>query len=143
MSLDGAYDDQNVFAKIIRGELPCVKIHEDDAVICFMDLFPQSKGHCLVVPKEPARNLLDLSEAAARDAIANVKRLAAAVEASLEPDGVTIAQFNGAPAGQTVFHIHFHVIPQWDGETLAGHGAGQKADPAALEELAAKIRAAL
>ena len=143
MSLHGTYDDQNIFAKIIRGEAPCVKLLESDDVIAFMDVFPQSKGHCLVVPKEPARNLLELSENAARTAIVEAKRLAQAVEDALKPDGVTFVQFNGAPAGQTVFHIHFHIIPQWAGESLPGHGHTGMADMAELEALAAKIRAAL
>ncbi len=143
MSLDGAYDEENVFAKIIRGDLPCVKVYEDEQVISFMDLFPQAEGHFLVVPKEPARNLLELSEAAAQDLIVKVKRLADAARRALRPDGLTIMQFNGEAGGQTVFHIHVHVIPRKAGASLAGHGAGKKADPEALEALAAQIRAAL
>lgn len=143
MSLHGTYDDQNIFAKIIRGEAPAVKLLETDDVIAFMDVFPQSKGHCLIVPKTPARNLMELPADAAQAAIVEVKRLAEATSEALNPDGVTVAQFNGAPAGQTVFHIHFHVIPQWDGEKLAGHGDGEMADIAELETLAEKIRAAL
>jgi len=143
MSLDGAYDDENVFAKIIRGDLPCVKVYEDDQVISFMDLFPQAEGHFLVVPKEPARNLLELSEDAAQDLIVKVKRLAEAARTALQPEGLTIMQFNGEAGGQTVFHIHVHIIPRRSGAGLAGHGAGKKADPDALEQIAAKIRAAL
>lgn len=143
MSLHGEYDDQNIFAKIIRGEAPCVKIFEDEVAVAFMDIFPQSKGHCLVVPKEPARNLLELSEVTAAAAMKRVKALAGAVETALKPDGITVVQFNGAPAGQTVFHIHIHVIPQWEGESLKGHGQSAKADEAELTELAGKIKAAL
>lgn len=143
MSLHGTYDDANIFAQILAGEAPCVKVFEDDHALAFMDVFPQSKGHCLVVPKEKARNLLELSEQGAREAILRVKKLAQAVEKALEPDGVMVAQFNGAPAGQTVFHIHFHVIPRWDGQDIKGHGGGEKADPEALEALAERIRAAL
>lgn len=143
MSLHGEYDDQNIFAKIIRGEAPCVKIFEDEVAIAFMDLFPQSTGHCLVVPKEPARNLLALSEDSAAEAMKRVKALAGAVEKALQPDGVTVVQFNGAPAGQTVFHIHIHVIPQWQGKDLKGHGGAGKADEGELKELADKIKAAL
>jgi len=143
MSLHGTYDDQNIFAKIIRGDAPAVKLLETDDVIAFMDVFPQSKGHCLIVPKTPARNLLDLPTEAAQAAIVQVKRLAKAAEAALNPDGITVVQFNGAPAGQSVFHIHFHVIPQWDGEALSGHGATSMADMAELEALAEQIRAAL
>ena len=143
MSLHGTYDPNNIFAKIIAGEAPCVKLFEDDNAIAFMDIFPQSKGHCLVVPKEPARNLLELSDSAAQNAITQVKALAHAVEKGLNPDGVAIAQFNGAPAGQTVFHIHFHVIPSWGETKLSTHASGDMADMAELEALAAKIRAAL
>ncbi len=143
MSLDGRYDDQNIFAKILRGEAKCVKVFEDEHVLAFMDVFPQAEGHTLIVPKEPARNLLELSEDAAAAAIVRVKRVAQAVRAALEPDGVTVVQFNGAPAGQTVFHIHFHVIPQRDGQSLKGHGKAGQADTDALEALAEKIRANL
>ncbi|MFP4519165.1 MAG: HIT family protein [Oceanicaulis sp.] len=143
MSLHGTYDDENIFAKIIAGDAPCVKVFEDEQALAFMDLFPQSKGHCLVVPKEKARNLLELSDTAAREAMSRVKKLAQAVEKALSPDGVTVVQFNGAPAGQTVFHIHIHVIPRWEGEDIKGHAGGEKADPEALEALASKIRAAL
>jgi histidine triad (HIT) family protein len=143
MSLHGEYDDQNIFAKIIRGEAPCVKIFEDEVAIAFMDIFPQSKGHCLVVPKEPARNLLELSSDTAAEAMKRVKALAGAVEKALQPDGVTVVQFNGAPAGQTVFHIHIHVIPQWEGQALKGHGQAGQADMDELNALADRIKAAL
>jgi histidine triad (HIT) family protein len=143
MSLHGTYDDQNIFAKIIRGEAPCVKLFEDDVAIAFMDVFPQSHGHCLVVPKEPARNLLELSEHSAAETMKRVRRLARAVEAALSPDGVTVVQFNGAPAGQTVFHIHVHVIPQWEGQDMKGHGKAGMADTDELTALAETIKAAL
>lgn len=136
MSLTGSYDDQNIFAKILRSEAPCIKIFEDEAVIAFMDIFPQSPGHCLVVPKEPARNLLDLSPEAAAGAIQRVQKLARAVETALEPDGIVVTQFNGAPAGQTVFHIHFHIIPRWDDIPLGRHGGGQ----ADMDELAVQAK---
>ena len=127
MSLHGTYDNQNIFAKILRGEVPCVKVYEDEHVLSFMDIFPQSKGHTLVIPKEAARNLLEISDAGAAEAIKRVKKVAKAVETALKPDGVPIAQFNGAPAGQTVYHIHFHIIPRWEGQDIAGHGsAGQE-----------------
>lgn len=143
MSLHGTYDDENIFAKILAGEAPCVKVFETEHVIAFMDLFPQSKGHCLVAPREKARNLLELSDTAAREAMSSVKTLAQAVEKALSPDGVTVVQFNGAPAGQTVFHIHIHVIPNWEGQDLRTHSGGAKADIDELEALAEKIRAAL
>lgn len=142
MSLTGDYDDQNIFAKILRGDAPAIKIYEDDVAIAFMDIFPQSPGHCLVVPREPARNLLDLSPETASAAIQRVQRLARAVEAALKPDGIVVTQFNGAPAGQTVFHIHFHIIPRWANEPLGRHGGGQ-ADMDELKAQAEKIRNAL
>lgn len=136
MSLTGTYDDQNIFAKIIAGDAPAIKIFEDDVAVAFMDIFPQSPGHCLVVPKEPARNLLDLSEDMAAKAIQRVQKLARAVEAAHQPDGIVVTQFNGAPAGQTVFHIHFHIIPRWEDVPLGRHG-GKQAD---MDELAAQAR---
>lgn len=143
MSLDGRYDDQNIFAKILRGEAPSVKVHEDAHTLAIMDVFPQAPGHVLVIPKEPARNLFELSEEAAEKSILAVKTVAAAVRRALEPDGVFVAQFNGAPAGQTVFHIHFHIIPRREGKEIAGHGKAKMADMPELEALAVKIRAAL
>jgi histidine triad (HIT) family protein len=143
MSLHGTYDDQNIFAKILRGEAPCVKLYEDEHVLSFMDIFPQSKGHTLVIPKEAARNLLEMSDDGAAEAIKRVKTIAKAVESALKPDGVTIAQFNGAPAGQTVYHIHFHIIPRWEGQDIAGHGSAGQADMDELNALADKIKAAL
>ncbi|MGY6533096.1 HIT family protein [Glycocaulis sp.] len=143
MSLEGRYDDQNIFAKIIRGDAPAVKLFEDADILAIMDVFPQAPGHVLVIPKEPARNLLELSPEAAAKAIATVQTIAAAVRKALEPDGIFIAQFNGAPAGQTVFHIHFHIIPRREGVEIAGHGKAQMADMAELEQIAGKIRAAL
>jgi len=143
MSLDGRYDDQNIFAKILRGEASAVKVHEDDHTLAIMDVFPQAPGHVLVIPKEPARNLLELSDEAAGKSILAVKAVAAALRRALEPDGVFVAQFNGATAGQSVFHIHFHIIPRTDGDRIAGHGKAKMADMADLEAMAQKIRAAL
>lgn len=143
MSLHGAYDDQNIFAKILRGDAPAVKVFEDDQVLAIMDVFPQSEGHVLIIPKARARNLLDLSAEAASAAMERVQRLARAVEAALKPDGVMVAQFSGAPAGQTVFHVHFHVIPRWADRKIAGHGEAGMADTSALEALAERIKAQL
>ncbi|HAQ36447.1 MAG: HIT family protein [Maricaulis sp.] len=142
MSLDGQYDDANIFAKILKGEMPCVKVYEDDAVIAFMDIFPQSPGHTLVVPKAPARNILEIGDDALQAAMTRVKKVAAAVRKALDPDGIVITQFNGAPAGQTVFHIHFHIIPRWDDKPLGRHG-GTQADMDELKEQAARIAGAL
>lgn len=144
MSLHGAYDDDNLFAKILRGEVPAVKVYEDADVLAFMDIFPQARGHVLVVPKDvKARNFLELPEAKVAPLMAQVHRLAKAVTAALAPDGVTVVQFNGAPAGQTIFHLHFHIIPRYEGQKLAGHGHGDRADIAELQKLAADIAAAL
>ena len=142
MSLHGTYEDDNIFAKIIKGEIPCVKVYEDDVALAFMDLFPQSEGHTLVIPKQAkARNLLEMPGNLLGSYMQRVQKVAKAVEAALKPDGIVVTQFNGAPAGQTVFHLHFHIIPRSEGESLKGHGTSGQADPAELEALAAKIRA--
>lgn len=140
MSLIGEYDSENVFAKILRGDLPCVKVYEDEHVLSFMDLFPQAPGHVLVVPREPARNLLEMTDGALQATMVRVKRIALAVRDALDPDGVVMTQFSGAPAGQTVFHVHFHIIPRREGEALGAHGGGQ-ADPDELQALAQRIAA--
>ncbi|MFU6376040.1 HIT family protein [Metapseudomonas otitidis] len=139
MSLHGTYDPQNIFAQIIRGDAPCYRLYEDDDVLAFLDLFPQSYGHALVIPKRSAaRNLLDVDPEALAKVMAVVQRLSRVITEELKPAGVQVAQFNGAPAGQTVFHLHFHIIPRYEGEGLGIH-ASQKADPAMLEALQARI----
>lgn len=139
MSLIGQYDSDNIFAKIIRGELPCFKIYEDEDVLAFLDLFPQSYGHSLVIPKRAAaRNILEIDTDNLAKVMATVQKVAQALVDELQPAGVQVAQFNGAPAGQTVFHIHMHVIPRFDGEGLGIHAAN-KADPAELEKLQARL----
>ena len=143
MSLEGTYDRENIFAKILRGDLPAYEIYRTDDVLAFLDLFPQSIGHCLVIPRRAeARNFLDI----APDALATLYRetqvVARAVVDELAPDGVQIMQFNGAPAGQTVFHLHVHIIPRWSGADMAMHAQG-KADPAQLAELQARLAARL
>ena len=144
MSLDGAYDDQNIFAKIARGEAPAVKIYEDQDVLAFMDVFPQSRGHCLVVSKASrARNLLEVEPEVLTRLMLEVQRLARAVVAALNPDGLVITQFNGAAAGQTVFHLHVHIIPRWADQPIKGHSHGQMADMAELKALADLIAAKL
>ena len=144
MSLNGAYDDNNLFAKILRGEIPAVKVLDDNAVLAFMDIFPQARGHVLVLPKNvKARNLLELPPEYVAPLMQRVQRLAKAVVKVLNPDGLTITQFNGAPAGQTVFHLHVHIIPRYEGVRLAGHGHQNKADQAELEALAKQIAAAM
>lgn len=136
------YDPQNIFAKIIRGEIPAHKVYEDDEVLAMMDIFPQSKGHLLVIPKAPSRNLLDADPQTLSAAMPAVQRLARAVQQALRPDGIRMAQFNEAPAGQSVFHLHFHLIPVYDGVPIGRHGEG-KADDAELAEQAKAIAAAL
>ncbi|OLF73120.1 HIT family hydrolase [Maricaulis sp. W15] len=142
MSLDGDYDPDNIFAKILKGELPCVKVYEDEHILSFMDIFPQAPGHVLVVPREPVRNALEMTDGALQAAIVRVKRIANAVKTALAPDGIILTQFNGAPAGQTVFHVHFHIIPRQEGVALGAHGGGQ-ADMDVLKDQAARIAAAI
>ena len=141
MSLDGTYDAGNIFAKILRGEMPAARVFEDDHVLAFMDVFPQARGHTLVIPKHStARNFLDEAPEVVGPLMLGVQRVARAVRAALKPDGLVITQFNGAPAGQTVFHLHVHIIPRWEGVALGRHGEGM-ADPAELKALAAEIAA--
>ena len=136
------YDDSNIFARILRGEIPSIKVFEDDTILVMMDIFPQSKGHTLVIPKAVSRNLLDAAPDAVAAAAAYLPKLARAVKAATGADGIRLAQFNEAPAGQTVFHLHFHLIPIYEGTELGRHGGG-KADDAELRELAAAIAARL
>lgn len=137
-----AYDTNNIFAKILRGEIPCVKVFEDDKTLAFMDVMPEAQGHVLVIPKEAAQDALDLSTDGMTAMMATVQRVARAVDKALKPDGIQLRQFNRAPAGQTVFHVHFHVLPCWEGIALAPHGKVM-VQPATLEPIAAKIRSAL
>jgi len=142
MSLDGQYDPSNIFAKILRGEMPSAKVYENDDVYAFMDVFPQTRGHTLVIPKSSqARNFLEESPARLGALMQGVQTVAKAVRAALGPDGVIITQFNGAAAGQTVFHLHFHVIPRWEGQPVGRHASGGMADPEELRSLAAQIAA--
>jgi histidine triad (HIT) family protein len=144
MSLHGTYDDNNLFAKILRDEIPSVKVFEDDEVLAFMDIFPQTSGHMLVAPKNVrARNFLELPADRVGPLMERVHKLAIATEKALRPDGVTVTQFNGEDAGQTIFHLHFHIIPRYAGQRLAGHSHAQKADIAELEAIAKEIAAAL
>ena len=137
-----AYDPQNIFGKIIRGEIPSHKVYENSDVLVMMDIFPQSKGHVLVIPKAGSRNLLDAEAPVLASVILQVQRVARAVQAALNPDGIRLVQYNEAPAGQSVFHLHFHVIPVYDGVPLGTHGGG-KADDAELAAQAKSIAAAL
>jgi histidine triad (HIT) family protein len=142
MSLDGTYDDGNIFAKILRGEMPAARVFEDDHVYAFMDVFPQAKGHTLVIPKHStARNLLEEAPETLSNLILGVQRVTRAVRAALNPDGIMVSQFNGAVSGQTIYHLHFHIIPRWEGQPLRGHASGGMADAAELKALAEQIAA--
>jgi histidine triad (HIT) family protein len=134
-----AYDPQNVFARILRGELPCTPLFEDQYTLAFMDLMPQTEGHALVITREPAETLFDLSPEGAAACIRTTQRVAAAVKRAFDAPGIMITQVNGAVAGQTVPHVHFHVIPRRPGEQLLMHAA-VKADPEALRQQAERIR---
>jgi len=136
------YDENNIFAKIMRGEIPSVRLYEDENVFCFMDVMPQGRGHLLVVPRRPSRNLLDAEPQTLAATIQIVQKLALAAKNALEADGVSIMQFNEAAGGQSVFHLHFHVIPRFSGVDLKPH-SGQMAEVKELEEIARLIRAAL
>ena len=136
------YDPANIFAKILKGELPCHKVHEDENALVMMDIFPQSKGHTLIIPKAASRNLLDAAPATLSPVMPLVQRVGRAVKAATNADGVRLVQFNEAPAGQTVFHLHFHIIPVYEGVALSAH-AGGKADDAELAALAKDIAAHL
>ncbi len=144
MSLHGAYDPDNIFAKILRGDMPSVKVWEDDDVLAFMDVFPQSEGHVLIVSKtSTARNILEIEPEALAKLTAAVQRTARAVEKALKPEGLSLMQFNGDAGGQTVFHLHFHIVPRWSDRPMKGHGHAPMADAEQLKALAEKIAAAL
>lgn len=144
MSLNGTYDNGNIFAKIIRGEMPAVKVYEDTVTLAFMDVFPVSEGHTLVIPKATqARNFLDMPAQGFESYMKTLQKVTRAVDAALTPDGIRIMQFNGGPAGQTVFHLHFHIIPMYDGTPLRSHGSGDMAIPAVLDPIAQRISSAM
>ena len=144
MSLNAPYDPDNIFAKILRGEIPSVKVWEDDHVLAFMDVFPQSEGHVLVISKtSTAQTLLEIETDTLARLTAAVQRTARAVERALSPDGFQIMQLNGRAGGQTVFHLHFHIIPRWTNRPMKGHGHAPMADAAALRLLADRIAAVL
>lgn len=143
MSLEMVYDPANIFAKIVRGEMPKVAVYEDESTLAFMDVFPQSEGHTLVIHKRAeAVNFLDLPPEALAKVIATTQKVSRAVVKSLNPDGFRIVQFNGEAAGQTVYHTHMHIIPMWNGRALSRHAEGM-APADELEATAQKIRNAL
>jgi histidine triad (HIT) family protein len=137
-----SYDANNIFAKILRGEIPCHKVYEDEQTLAFMDVMPQSDGHTLVIPKSPSRNLLDADPAALGPLMASVQKVAAAVRTAFGAEGILIQQFNEPAAGQTVFHLHVHILPRSAGMALRPH-SGKMADHALLARHAEMIRAAL
>jgi len=140
MSLFGNYDPDNVFAKILRGELPCHRVYENDDVLAFLDAFPQSRGHTLIIPKRSqARNLLELEESAITPLFSCAKMLMGMLIAELLPIGVQLMQFNGGAGGQSVFHIHVHLIPRWEGQPLGLHGQ-TPGNPEELAALAVRLR---
>ena len=132
------YDPDNVFAKILRGELPCHQVYEDERTLAFMDIMPRADGHVLVIPREPARTILDISAEGLAATIASVQRVARAVKAATGADGLTIQQFNESAGGQVVFHLHFHIIPRKEGAPMRPH-SGAIAPNAELEAMAARI----
>lgn len=137
-----AYDPNNVFAKILRGELPSVKVYEDEHTLAFMDIMPQTPGHTVVIPKEPAVDMMDLSPEGAAQLIQTTQKIAKAAKTALGASAMTLVQRSGREAGQTVFHVHFNVMPHYPGVPLKLH-AQNMVDPKSLEPIAAKIRAAL
>jgi histidine triad (HIT) family protein len=137
-----AYDSTNVFAKILRGELPCTRVFEDDETYAFMDIMPRCDGHTLVIPKAPVRNILDATPVQLAAIMRTTQTISIAAMTAFAAPGVTIQQFNEAAGGQVVFHLHVHVLPRWEGQRLGPH-TGQMAAKNVLEQNAARIRAAL
>jgi histidine triad (HIT) family protein len=137
-----AYDSNNIFAKILRGEVPSVKVYEDDKTLAFMDVMPQADGHTLVIPKEPAENIFELSPEGAAAMMETTQKVAKAVKKGLDAPGIMIFQLNGKPAGQSVLHVHFHIVPRSKGVDLKLHARGMES-PDTLKGFAEKIKAAL
>jgi histidine triad (HIT) family protein len=137
-----AYDRSNVFARILRGELPSVRVYEDSETVAFMDIMPSTEGHTLVIPREPAETIFDLSADGAAALLRTTQLVAKAVSKAMECPGLMLLQLNGTAAGQSIPHIHFHVLPRGEGLSLTVHGK-KMVDPKSLEPIAARIRAAL
>lgn len=136
------YDETNIFAKILRGELPCHKVFEDDAALAFMDIMPRADGHVLVLPKALSRNLLDADPENLGKLIVRVQKIARAVKSALAADGITILQYNESAGGQIIFHLHFHILPRWKDVELRPHTGAQE-KPEVLAGLAERIAAAI
>ncbi|WP_281992026.1 HIT family protein [Sulfitobacter geojensis] len=139
--MSDTYDDQNIFAKILRGEIPSFKVYEDDETLCFMDIMPRTEGHCLVIPKTPCRNILDATPAQLAACMKTVNKVANAAKTAFAADGVTLFQFSEAAGGQEVFHLHFHIHPRHDG--VAIRPPGTMGDMDVIKANAARITAAL
>ncbi|HYC16735.1 MAG TPA: HIT family protein [Pseudolabrys sp.] len=137
-----SYDPNNIFAKILRGELPCYKVYEDDKVLAFLDIMPRSPGHTLVLPKAPARNILDIGADDLAHVMTAAQKIAKAAVKAFAADGITIQQFNEGAGGQVVFHLHLHVIPRKVGVAMKPP-ASEKEKPDVLAEHAKKLAAAL
>ncbi|WP_407152082.1 HIT family protein [Bradyrhizobium sp. ORS 86] len=140
--MPAAYDNNNIFAKILRGELPCYKVYEDEQVLAFLDIMPRSPGHTLVIPKVPARNILDIKPDDYAHVARGTHKIAAAAMKAFEADGITVQQFNEPAGGQVVFHLHMHVMPRQNGVALLPP-ASRKEEAKVLEAHAAKLIAAL
>lgn len=141
MRLSEPYNDQNVFALILKGEAPAHIVYEDDGALAFLDVFPQCEGHTLVIPKGvKAKNLLDMPQEKLGDYMLSVQKVARAVFRAFNADGIEIFQFNGAAAGQTVFHLHFHILPRFEGKSILAHNKTSRADDKILAQTAARIR---
>lgn len=136
-----AYDGNNIFAKILRGELPCEKVYEDEHVLAFMDIMPRADGHVLVIPKAKARNILDIAPDDLKNLMVGAQKVAKAVKAGMKAEGITMQQFSEKAGGQIVFHIHVHILPRWEGVALRPH-TGEMAQADDLKKFAAQIRAA-
>ena len=135
---DARYDPDNIFAKILRGEIPCHRVYEDAHTLAFMDVMPQGEGHTLVIPKAPARGLLDAEPESLSALMTSVQTVARAVKAAFRAEGLTLFQFNEPAGGQTVFHLHVHIIPRWQDQPLGRHGGGM-AGAGELNQLAGQI----
>ncbi|MGC1506435.1 MAG: HIT family protein [Sulfitobacter sp.] len=139
--MSDTYDNQNIFAKILRGEIPCFKIFEDEETLCFMDIMPRTEGHCLVIPKSPCRNMLDATPEQLAACLKTVNKVANAAKTAFAADGITLFQFNEAAGGQEVFHLHFHIHPRHDG--MAIRPPGTMGDMDVIKANAERIIAAL
>jgi histidine triad (HIT) family protein len=137
-----AYDNNNPFAKILRGEFPCYRVYEDDHVLAFLDIMPRARGHTLVIPKAAARNILDISPEDIAHVARGTRTVARAAMTAFKADGITVQQFSEAAGGQVVFHLHVHVLPRHNGVALLPP-ASRKEDGKVLEENAANLIAVL